>query len=313
MVKCNVGILLIALSTTISHSNVIEFHSINITRHLRSDNEVKNYAPHIRLDDDACVKAELLGKENGGGWFICTDAEYFPATTVSSPCIVYSYGLGADWSFDNTLESKYKCQVHGFDPSGRDWKEGMYGHDYSFINYTAQYPSQLKAFHNWGIGAADIAIYPPGTIPQEWPGLGDPPFSVSNSDAWVTKSIQQTLIDLGHYKSSSTASSSLSVTSSSLSLNYLSILKIDVEGAEWDAITAFLETFSSELQQGYIKQLLVEWHWDPSSTLKNSRHSKLLRRLRMVGFRPWKVVTHKGSECCLDVSYVWSTRKSKML
>ena len=33
------------------------------------------------------------------------------------PYLVYSYGLGADWSFDNHAETM-GCQVHGFDPSG---------------------------------------------------------------------------------------------------------------------------------------------------------------------------------------------------
>lgn len=42
----------------------------------------------------------------------------------------------------------------------------MYGKDYTNINYHKQYPSKLKHFHNWGIGAADKVVYPPGTVPQ---------------------------------------------------------------------------------------------------------------------------------------------------
>ena len=173
----------------------------------------------------------------------------------------------------------------------------MYGNDYTFIDYAKQYPSTKKYFHNWGIGAANTAVYPPGTIPQEWPGLGDPPFAVSNSEPWLTKSVHQTLIDLGHYKEDK-----------SNSQQYLTILKIDVEGAEWDAVTGFLETFSDQLSQGFVKQFLVEWHWDQTNNLKRQRHKKLLKKLKSFGFKPWKVVTHTGSECCLDVSYVWSKK-----
>ena len=35
---------------------------------------------------------------------------------VNQPCVVYSFGLGADWSFDRDAES-HGCRVHGFDPT----------------------------------------------------------------------------------------------------------------------------------------------------------------------------------------------------
>ena len=53
----------------------------------------------------------------------------------------------------------------------------MHGSRYSRFNYAKHYPSQKKIFHNWGIGSLDDVVYPPGTFPQDWPGLGDPPFS----------------------------------------------------------------------------------------------------------------------------------------
>lgn len=42
----------------------------------------------------------------------------------------------------------------------------MHGRDYQGIDYAKQYPSAKKFFHNWGLGAADRAVYPPGSIPQ---------------------------------------------------------------------------------------------------------------------------------------------------
>lgn len=53
----------------------------------------------------------------------------------------------------------------------------MHGSEYSHFNYATQYPSEHRSFHNWGLGALDSATYLPGTFPQDWPGLGDPPFS----------------------------------------------------------------------------------------------------------------------------------------
>lgn len=63
------------------------------------------------------------------------------------------------------------------------------------------------------------------------------------------KSIEQTIKELNHIDSG------------------LSILKIDVEGAEWDSLAAFLgsKPMQQYLLQGKIKQLLLEFHWDPES------------------------------------------------
>ena len=88
----------------------------------------------------------------------------------------------------------------------------MHGREFSNIDYAHQYPSDKKHFHNWGVGAASEITYPPGTVPQEWPGLGDPQLSKSNTEPWLMKSIEKTIRDLGHDKSK------------------LTILKIDVEG-----------------------------------------------------------------------------------
>jgi hypothetical protein len=125
---------------------------------------------------------------------VCLDSDVFtqkdPLNNVpDNKCIVYSFGLGADWSFDNAAESVgcevrefhkhryltylyslpltfYLTQVHGFDPTGLLWRQGMHGTAYANIDYAQQYPSKSKHFHNWGVGAADVAVYPPGSVPQ---------------------------------------------------------------------------------------------------------------------------------------------------
>jgi hypothetical protein len=70
-----------------------------------------NLAPELAIDSTKCKKEALWGKEHGGGWTICLD------NIPSQNCVVYSYGLGADWSFDNSAEDA-NCEVHGFDPTG---------------------------------------------------------------------------------------------------------------------------------------------------------------------------------------------------
>ena len=35
-----------------------------------------------------------------------------------------------------------------------------------------------------------------------------------------------------------------------------------------------------------------------------------MKKIEQIGFKPWKVNRHEGSDCCLDVSYVWSHESS---
>ena len=86
----------------------------------------------------------------------------------------------------------------------------------------------------------------------------------------------------------------------------LTILKVDVEGAEWDAMAALLsdEKMRGLLLRGGVRQLLLEWHWDPDSRAKNLRHAEVLRQVELLGFKPWKVTRHEGSDCCLDVRFI---------
>jgi hypothetical protein len=182
--------------------------------------------------------------------------------------------------------------------TGKNWRNGMHGGDYSHIDYASQYPSEpiagsknkgKKVFHNVGIGAANIAVYPPHSIPQQWPGLGDPAMSQTNTESWETRSIEQLLNDYGYQESG------------------ITILKVDVEGAEWDAFEAFLSSTSMQqlIRTGGISQLLVEWHWDPYSNLRSKRQKALLDHITELGFVLHTVQRHSGSDCCLDASYVW--------
>ena len=114
----------------------------------------------------------------------------------------------------------------------------MHGSDYAGINYKTQYPAPPKRlFHNWGLGSSALALYPKGAAPTEWPGLGDPALSKTNSEAWEMRSIAATMQSLKH--------------------SNLAVLKVDVEGSEWVAMSSLISTMSDELARGAIKQLLI--------------------------------------------------------
>merc|ERR1712083_915385 len=73
---------------------------------------------------------------------------------------------------------------------------------------------------------------------------------------------------------------------------HLDILKIDVEGAEYDVLDALIAEFGDKLP---ITQLLVEFHyrylepvWENGrkrSTKNHPRHVKALRRLKKAGYK----------------------------
>ncbi|KAL8625101.1 hypothetical protein ACOMHN_030735 [Nucella lapillus] len=54
-----------------------------------------------------------MGKTGDGGWEVCDDFLYRPIT----PCIVYSFGINNDFSFDDDVGRVYGCHVYSFDPS----------------------------------------------------------------------------------------------------------------------------------------------------------------------------------------------------
>ena len=124
---------------------------LNTAQTTKALSKPPNYAPQMKIDASLCDTKALWGRPHAGGWNICSslvpkseqDAKDVP--TVPN-CIVYSYGLGADWSFDNHAESM-GCEVHGFDPSGLLWRQGMHGAEYSNIDYAKDYPSKMKVFH----------------------------------------------------------------------------------------------------------------------------------------------------------------------
>jgi hypothetical protein len=76
------------------------------------------------------------------------------------------------------------------------------------------------------------------------------------------KSIETTMIELNHLPPRNDGKLETILTEGGIS-----VLKIDVEGAEWDALAAMFssERMAALLKAGFVKQMLLEWHWDPES------------------------------------------------
>ncbi|XP_046339212.2 probable methyltransferase-like protein 24 isoform X2 [Haliotis rufescens] len=69
-----------------------------------------SYVENIQV---ACGDMKRMGLQQDGGWEVCDD----PLVRPKKPCLVYSFGINNDFSFDDEMAREYKCEIHSFDPS----------------------------------------------------------------------------------------------------------------------------------------------------------------------------------------------------
>jgi len=153
-----------------------------------------------RNEKGLCPDKVRAGDANDGGWWICHGNK-------RPNCVVYSFGIRDNFSFDHAMVTQHGCIVHGFDPS----PDGLA----SKPAYETQ--GTAAVYHSMGLGTTD-GTFGPGLVPFRWPGIGY--LRDSNTKSWVLKRIPTIMKELGNKK--------------------LSILKVDAEGAEWDMIPDLL-------------------------------------------------------------------------
>ena len=154
-------------------------------------------------------------------WTFCPDS-------IDSDSVVYSFGTGTDISFDLLLMERFNLQIHAFDPSPRsvDWIKNQ------------NLPEGFR-FFPYGLAAKDGNIS--FAEPAE-PGIHS--LFATNAEDNGSKGLKQhqlpvhrldTIMDLlGHQK--------------------IDILKMDIEGAEYEVIDTLIKL------PFRISQLLVEFH-----------------------------------------------------
>ena len=168
------------------------------------------------LKPDVRVQTRHLGSPYGG-WMIATR----PLCDVSSP-VVLSFGLGDDVSFDEAMISTYRARVFGFDPT----------------------PASLRWLAAHGVPAG-MRVLPIGIAAFD----GEQEFAMPAGEMRGNFSSRQstgitTTCQVRRY----------TTIVAMLGLQQVDVLKLDVEGAEYEAIN---DLVSSPLLP---KQLLVEFH-----------------------------------------------------
>jgi len=190
-----------------------------------------------------CTTA-TLGNDKSD-WCICP-------TGLSEESVVYSFGVGTDISFDLEMIGRFGTHVHAFDPTPR-----------AIAWVRSQALPAKFVFHDYGLSDHDgsVIFHPPENASFVSYSI----FSRGSSEAVVEAPVYRLatiMKTLGHEK--------------------IDVLKMDIEGAEYDVLSDFLTCDAS------VRQLLVEFHhyWKDVG-LQRTREA--IRSLNLAGYRIFHV------------------------
>lgn len=193
-----------------------------------------------------------------GGFYVCTEA--LPAAPV-----VYSIGIGKDISFDEAMMRVHGARIFAFDPTPDSitWIK----------NQTLGEESPNFAFYPFGIGAqtGEATFYLPQN-PQHVSG-SILPTSLTDASQKINvplKRLADMVQMLGH--------------------SHIDVLKMDIEGAEYEVLPDVLQTDVS------ISQLLLEFH---GRVLGHHKTIEAVRLLKEKGYEIFAI--SQGGE---EISFI---------
>ena len=169
---------------------------------------------------------------------------------LSAESIVYSFGAGTDISFDLGMNQNFGCPVHVFDPTPRS------------IVWIAEQalPPKVK-FHAYGIGDRDgeISFYAPRRASSSH--FSPVKRYTDTTDGEMVSApvlrLSSILKQLGHTR--------------------IDVMKMDIEGGEYDVIADFV---GSDIE---VDQLLLEFH-HAYATIPLQKTLDAVQNLRGIGF-----------------------------
>src|SRR5690606_37107094 len=72
----------------------------------------------MHIPDAVCADMQRVGSIGDGGKWVCGLSHLQQLRAKgSSPCVVYSYGVSFDSTFEAELHNRAGCEVHAFDPT----------------------------------------------------------------------------------------------------------------------------------------------------------------------------------------------------
>jgi FkbM family methyltransferase len=191
-----------------------------------------------------------------GGWT-------YDSSKLTSESIVYSIGLGEDTSWDEGILSRHNLQVWGFDPTPKSLE---------YVRRRNQL--QVKNFHLIPEGLATK----PGTRVFTKPKDTNHVSMRAGNHSDMGETIEITVNSLEQWMKK-------------FEHTHIDILKMDVEGSEYEVLKEWIRTNYFPFDQ-----LLVEWHFRFLSN--RTKHDEILRGLQEKG---WNIVhtQNEGQEMTL--------------
>jgi FkbM family methyltransferase len=197
------------------------------------------------------VKSITLGNK-GASWTICTES-------IDSDSIFYSFGVGTDISFDLEMINRFGVKINAFDPTPKSiqWISDQ------------QTPTEF-VFNPIGIAASS----------------GEIEFTLPDNRNHVSGSIHNVLGSKG--QKIKVPVKDLESIMQNLSHTYIDILKMDIEGAEYDVIDFIIN------KKIPVKQLLVEFHHRfPKIGIAKSKRA--IKKLTLAGYKIFHI-SESGEE-----------------
>lgn len=195
-----------------------------------------------------------------GGWWFHPDA-------LGQDSIIWSLGVGEDVDFDLALIRRFQLRVEAFDPtpSSVEW-------------LTAQAMPGNFHFHPWAVTARDgvLKMYP--RVKKDG-SKSSVMYSMVADDASRDDAIEVPAFCLGSIQAK-------------LGQQRLDLLKMDIEGAEYDVLENLLDSPVKP------RQLLVEFH-HRFAGVGLARTGEMISKLRTRGYRIFAV-----SETGREVSFI---------
>jgi FkbM family methyltransferase len=196
----------------------------------------------LYLRPDARCATTYYGSRYGG-WAL-------PRDHVQAESVVYSFGIGEDASFDLALIATTGCAVHAFDPTPRSLR---------WVEREVTEPRFIV--HPWALGADDGTMQLWLPVDSEHVSASCRPSSDRSDVSFVARSRQLPTImaELGHER--------------------VDVVKLDIEGAEYDVIRSLLDARVLDR----VGCLLVEFHhW--MEGFERRETIEAIRGLRAAGF-----------------------------
>lgn len=218
--------------------------SILASLSINLDNWILRYIKRLLLGKEPflVVQKKVLTR-----WYGNPNAGFFVADIpkINNHSIVYSVGVGEDISFEKDLMKQFDCSISIFDPTPKSWQ---------FVESQKLNP-KLK-YYNWGLSSFD----------------GPQRFYLPKDENMISGS----LVQAKHLNSEPIflQMKTLMSTMKHLGDNHIDLLKLDIEGSEYEIIEEIIE------QRLDVKQIAVEFHhfFDTIPTNKTRKAVKLLNQ-----------------------------------